>query len=172
MARGVVMRYWLLKSEPEAFGWEDLVTSPDQTARWDGVRNFQARNYLRAMRVGDYAFFYHSSSKPNAIVGIVRVVRAAYPDPTQFDLSSPYFDPKSDPEDPRWTSVDVQAVKPIEPPIERGELRRVPALSNMVLLNNTRLSVQPVSASEWAAVLCLRRPHRSAHANSSAQPGA
>lgn len=156
MARAAVKRYWLLKSEPEEFGWDDLVASPNRTVRWDGVRNFQARNHLRAMRVGDLAFFYHSSSDPNAIAGIVRVVRGAYPDPTQFDASSPYFDSKSNPDNPRWVSVVVKAVKQIEPPIAMGELRSVPALASMVLLNHTRLSVQPVSASEWESVLALR----------------
>ncbi|RMG34095.1 MAG: EVE domain-containing protein, partial [Methanobacteriota archaeon] len=128
------MSYWLLKSDPETYGWEDLKAAPQQTDCWDGVRNYQARNFLRDMKIGDLAFFYHSRISPPAIMGIVRVVKEAYPDPTQFDSRSPYFDPKSTRENPRWVMVDIQYQQDFFPPITLPELREVPGLENMVLL--------------------------------------
>ncbi|NOX37588.1 MAG: EVE domain-containing protein [Calditrichaeota bacterium] len=151
------MRYWLLKSEPETYSWTDLKSQPNQTDIWDGVRNYQARNFLRDMRINDLAFFYHSVVRPQAIVGIVRIVREAYPDPTQFDPQSPYYDPKSDPDQPRWVAVDVQAVQDVLPPITRDELKSIPELEDMPLLRKgNRLSVQPVTPQQWQRILALR----------------
>lgn len=146
------MNYWLMKTEPSEFSWLDLWNAPERTARWDGVRNYQARGNLRRMRVGDHAFIYHSGEKPLAIVGIAEIVREAYADPTQFDATSAYFDAKSKPEEPRWSSVDVRALKGFKAPLLMESLRREAALNAMVLLNNTRLSVQPVTREEWAHI--------------------
>jgi predicted RNA-binding protein with PUA-like domain len=149
-------RCWLLKSDPETFGWSHLAVSPEQTTRWDGVRNYQARNLLRdALQLSDPAFFYHSQEKPPAIVGIVRIVRAGYPDPTQFDPSSPYHDPRSDRAAPRWYAVDVRLERELERAVTLPELRGTAGLESMVLLRRSRLSVQPVTAAEWKIVLRL-----------------
>lgn len=152
-------RHWLVKSEPEAFSWDDLWASPKRTAFWDGVRNYQARNLLRdEMKKGDLVFFYHSSADPTAIMGICEVVREGYPDHTQFDPGSDHFDPASDPNDPRWYMVDLRAVEPLPRPVTLRELRGAPGLERMVLLQKgSRLSVQPVSADEWRTVLALAR---------------
>lgn len=147
-------RYWLVKSEPETFSWTDLWKAPKRTTTWDGVRNYQARNLLREMRKGDLVFFYHSSTDPTAIVGICEVAREAYPDRTQFDETSDYFDARSDPKDPRWYMVDLRAREPLRRPVTLGELRGRPGLERMTLLQKgSRLSVQPVSANEWRIVL-------------------
>lgn len=147
-------RYWLVKSEPETFSWTDLWKAPKRTTTWDGVRNYQARNLLREMRKGDLVFFYHSSTDPTAIVGICEVAREAYPDHTQFDETSDYFDARSDPKDPRWYMVDLRAREPLRRPVTLGELRGRPGLERMTLLQKgSRLSVQPVSADEWRIVL-------------------
>jgi predicted RNA-binding protein with PUA-like domain len=147
-------RYWLVKSEPETFSWTDLWKAPKRTTTWDGVRNYQARNLLREMRKGDLVFFYHSSTDPTAIVGICEVAREAYPDPTQFDETSDYFDARSDPKEPRWYMVDLRAREPLRRPVTLGELRGTPGLERMTLLQKgSRLSVQPVSADEWRTVL-------------------
>jgi predicted RNA-binding protein with PUA-like domain len=147
-------RYWLVKSEPETFSWTDLWKAPKRTTTWDGVRNYQARNLLREMRKGDLVFFYHSSTDPTAIVGICDVAREAYPDHTQFDATSDYFDARSDPKDPRWYMVDLRAREPLRRPVTLGELRGTPGLERMTLLQKgSRLSVQPVSADEWRIVL-------------------
>ncbi len=151
------MNYWLLKSEPGTYSWRDLKAQPEGIDMWDGVRNYQARNFLRAMKINDLAFFYHSVVKPQAIMGIVRIVAEAYPDPTQWDPRSPYYDPAGSPENPRWVAVDVQYVRDLLPPITREELKAVPALSRMVLLQKgNRLSVQPVTENEWRIILSLR----------------
>jgi predicted RNA-binding protein with PUA-like domain len=177
-------RYWLMKTEPEVFSWDDLERSPERTTVWDGVRNYQARNFLRdEMSVGDGVLFYHSRQEPMAIVGIARVKRAGYPDPSQFDASSKYFDPGSKAETPRWFTVDVEAVERLERPLTLARLRDVPALSDMLLLRKgQRLSVQPVRAEEWRAVLDAaglprdplkaHRKTRSAHAEESRREGA
>ncbi len=154
--RKQAMNYWLLKTEPDVFSWDDLRDSPDRTTQWEGVRNYQARNFLKEMKTGDLGFFYHSVVKPQAIHGIVKIVRPAYPDPTQFDTDSEYFDPGSAGDNPRWFLVDVQYQREIKPAITREELKSVPELKKMVLLNNTRLSVQPVTAEEWKIILHLR----------------
>ncbi len=151
------MNYWLLKTEPGTYSWDDLKSQPGRRDYWDGVRNYQARNLMKTMKVGDLAFFYHSVVKPQVIPGIVRIVREAYPDPTQFDPQSPYFDPKSTPENPRWVAVDIEFVADIEPPIQRDELKIIPELQQMMLLKKgSRLSVQPVTPEEWQIILSLR----------------
>jgi predicted RNA-binding protein with PUA-like domain len=152
----VARRYWLLKSEPSVFSFDDLRASPRRTTHWEGVRNYQARNLLREMKRGDEAIFYHSNADPPAAVGTVSVVREAYPDPAQFDPKSPYHDPKSDPENPRWLAVDVRSGRPFARPVTLPELRACKALAGMVLLRKgSRLSVQPVTAAEWRKVLAL-----------------
>lgn len=150
------MRCWLLKSEPSTYSWADLVR--DGRTEWEGVRNYQARNLMRdEMRVGDLVLFYHSSTSPQVVAGVGRVVREAYPDHHALDPSSPYHDPKATAEDPRWVMVDVAPVRPIEPPITREELKGVSELGGMMLLKRgARLSVQPVTDAEVAAVLALR----------------
>ena len=153
------MAYWLLKSEPNCFSFKDLLAQPDQTTGWDGVRNYQARNFLRdEMKLGDGVLFYHSSAEPPCIAGIAEVVRAGHPDPTAFDPKADHYDPKSDPSNPTWYQVSIKAVRPIEPPIELPTLRGVPALAGMELLRKgSRLSVQPVTKAEWDAILKLAR---------------
>lgn len=151
------MAYWLFKSEPDCFSFADLVASPDRTTGWDGVRNFQARNTLRdAIRRGDLVLFYHSSVAPPAIAGIAEVVQEGHPDPTAFDPEADHFDPRSDPARPTWYQVAIRAVRPIDPPIPLPRLREVEALDGMELLRKgSRLSIQPVTATEWAAIMEL-----------------
>lgn len=147
-------RYWLVKSEPDCFSWDDLQRAPRRTAHWDGVRNYQARNFMRDdMKKGDLVFFYHSSADPTAIMGVAEVVRGAYPDPTAFDSAEDHFDAKSDPASPTWVMVDLRARESFPTPITLAELKRVAGLEQMVLLQRgSRLSVQPVTAAEWALV--------------------
>lgn len=154
MAAPAGRRYWLVKSEPEAFSWDDLWSSPGRTTCWDGVRNYQARNSMRdGMRVGDQVLFYHSSVEPPAIVGIAEVVREAYPDHTAFDPDDPHHDPKSRRESPTWMMVDIRAVRALARPVTLAMLREAKGLEGMVLLQRgSRLSVQPVSAAEWEIV--------------------
>lgn len=146
------MRYWLMKSEPQAYSIDDL--ERDQVTAWWGVRNYQARNFMRdQMQLGDLAFFYHSSCPAPGIVGIVEVCRRAYPDATQFDPQHKYYDPKASPERPRWLNVDVRLVKKL-PLISLAELRRHPELSRMrVLQRGNRLSITPVDPAEWDFIL-------------------
>ena len=126
--------YWLLKSEPQAFSFDDLLAAPKRTTCWDGVRNYQARNFMRdGMRVGDQAFFYHSSTEPAAIAGVVEIVREAYPDHTAFDPDDPHHDPKSRPEAPTWLMVDVRAVRRFDEPITLQELRETAGLEGLPL---------------------------------------
>lgn len=149
-------QYWLMKSEPDAFSIDDLRNAPRQTTCWDGVRNYQARNYMRAMKVGDQVLFYHSNADPPAIVGIAEVVRTAYPDPTQFDKKDKHYDPASDPAHPRWDMVDIRFVRKFSTPLPLDLLRKQPELKGMELLRKgSRLSVQPVRPSEWAVILKL-----------------
>lgn len=156
------MKYWLFKSEPSAYSWQDLKNEPERTTFWDGVRNYQARNYLRdEVKAGDLVFFYHSVKQPQAIMGIARVVEGAGPDPTAFDPQSDYYDPKSDPQNPRWYGVKVQAIEEFNPPITRDELKMIPQLKNIVLLRKgNRLSIQPVTEEEWQAILNFRQPNK------------
>ncbi len=151
-------RFWLLKSDPDTFGLSHLKAARDQTTMWDGVRNFQARNYLRdELAVGDGVLFYHSQSKPPAVVATARVVRAGYPDPTQFDRKSKGYDPRSRADAPRWFVVDVKLDRPLDRPVTLPEIRDTAELRDMVLVRRGRLSVQPVTAEEWRVVTRLGR---------------
>ena len=153
------MNYWLLKSEPGVFGLDDLRAQPGRRDHWDGVRNYQARNYMRAgMHKGDQAFFYHSNCKTPAIVGIVEIVRAAYPDHTAWDPAGPYYDPKSTPDRPRWYMVDVRYRRRLKRPVTLAELKATAGLDDLPLLKRgNRLSVMPVSASAWRIILDLEK---------------
>jgi predicted RNA-binding protein with PUA-like domain len=154
MAQG--RRYWLMKSEPRVFSIDDLAQSPKQTTCWDGVRNYQARNFMREMAVGDQVFFYHSNAEPPAVVGIAEVARIAYPDQTQFDKTSHHYDAASVPSTPRWDMVDIRYRQTFKTSLSLDRLRQEPKLKGMVLLQKgSRLSVQPVTESEWAVVLKL-----------------
>jgi predicted RNA-binding protein with PUA-like domain len=156
MARTV--QYWLMKSEPEAFSIDDLARAPKQTTSWDGVRNYQARNFMRSMKVGDEVLFYHSNADPPAVVGIARVVRTSYPDPTQFDPHDTHYDPDSNPKEPRWEMVDIRLMRRFKAPLPLDRLRQEPQLKQMELLRKgSRLSVQPVRLKEWKAILRLER---------------
>jgi predicted RNA-binding protein with PUA-like domain len=156
------MAYWLFKSEPNCYAFADLLAAPDRTTGWDGVRNFQARNFLRdEIKVGDGVLFYHSSAEPPAIAGVAKVVRAAHPDPTAFEPKADHYDPKSDPDNPTWYQVAIRAVRAIDPPLGLPQLRTVSALAGMELLRKgSRLSIQPVSAAEWDSVLALTKKKR------------
>ena len=147
-------RYWLVKSEPDVFSFDDLLARPNGTTAWDGVRNYQARNTLRDdMKLGDLAFFYHSSTDPAGIVGIAEVVREGYPDASALDSKDSHFDPKSKPEAPTWFVVDLRAVEKLKRPLSLAELRTVKGLETMTLLQKgSRLSVQPVTAAEWNVI--------------------
>jgi predicted RNA-binding protein with PUA-like domain len=153
------MNYWLLKSEPSTFSIDDLAAAPGKRTCWDGVRNYQARNFMRdGMRRGDRAFFYHSSCPQPGVAGIVRVARAGYPDHTQFEPKSPYYDPDSDPSEPRWYMVDVALQKKFKRVITLTELRKhaADALSGLALLSRgNRLSVMPVSEEHWQFICSL-----------------
>lgn len=153
------MNYWLMKTEPSTFGIDDLARRPKKTSAWDGVRNYQARNMLRDdFRKGDRAFLYHSSTDEVGIAGIMKVVRTAYPDPTQFDRRSEYYDPASSRENPRWYVVDVQLERRLKRVITLDELRTHASreLEGMVLLRRgNRLSITPISAAHWAFILTL-----------------
>ncbi len=142
------MHYWLMKSEPGNYSIDDL--ERDGSTHWDGVRSYQARNLMRdEMTVGDRVLFYHSNAKPPGVVGIAEVVREAYPDHTQFDPDDGHFDPKSDPDDPRWVMVDISFVEKLPRLVGLPELKEYPELADMVLLNRSRLSVQPVSRDHF-----------------------
>lgn len=144
------MRYWLMKSEPDEASIDDALAAKGGTVAWTGVRNYQARNFMRdEMRVGDGVLFYHSSCAEPGIAGLAEVASTAYPDPTQFDRQSPYYDPKSDPENPRWLLVDVKATKKTRL-IGLPELREHPELEDMIILRRgNRLSITPVTPAEW-----------------------
>lgn len=148
------MNYWLVKSEPDVFSFADLLKSPRKTTCWDGVRNYQARNTLRdQMKKGDRVFFYHSSADPTGIVGICEVVTEGYPDHTAFDARDPHYDPKSKPEEPTWYMVDLKALRAFPELLPLAKLKQIKGLEKMVLLQKgSRLSVQPVTAKEWALV--------------------
>ena len=148
--------YWLMKTEPGCFSIEDLEKSPGRTSMWDGVRNYQARNFMRdGMRPGDPVLFYHSGTNPG-IAGIAEVASEAYPDPTQWDPENRHFDPASPADAPRWYLVDVRLVRRFSEPLPLALLRTLPELSGMELLRKgSRLSVQPVGKEEFAAILAL-----------------
>lgn len=149
------MRYWLMKSEPEEFSIDDLQRVRREP--WDGVRNYQARNFMRdQMRVGDGVLFYHSNCKPPGITGIARVASTSYPDPTQFDPDSPYFDPKSDPQQPRWMLVDVEFERKLRRMITLPELKDCAELEDFALVRRgNRLSVMPVEPQQWKTILAM-----------------
>jgi len=153
------MKYWLFKSEPDAFSIDALAAAPRRTSHWDGVRNFQARNMMRdGMKRGDLGFFYHSSCAEPGIVGIVKVVREGYPDHTAFDAGSKYFDADSDPSSPRWFMVDVQLVRRFAQPVTLERLRRHAdgKLKDMLVLRRgNRLSITPVTEQEWKFINTL-----------------
>ena len=151
------MNYWLFKSEPSTFSIDDLEQKPSQTAPWDGVRNYQVRNFLRDnIHPGDKAFFYHSSCEVPGIVGIMEVVSEGYPDPTAWNPKSHYFDSKSTRENPRWYMVDVRLKKKFKRIISLQEIKKHPTLSKMrITRKGNRLSITPVTETEWQAVLEL-----------------
>jgi len=156
---GRAKKYWLLKTEPGSFSIADLAASPDQTTCWDGVRNYQARNFMRdEMRLGDGVLFYHSSTEPAAVVGTAVVVREAYPDHTAWLPRDHHFDPKASPENPIWQMVDIRLVEVFAKPLPLDTLRASPELKKMELLRRgSRLSVQPVTPAEFACVLKLAK---------------
>lgn len=149
-------RFWLVKSDPDTFGWEDLERSPGRTTVWDGVRNYQARNTLRDdVAVGDGVLFYHSQAD-KAVVGTAVVARAGFPDPTQFDRKHPGFDAGAEPDDPTWYAVEIRVDRRFNTAVSLDTLRRTPGLEGMLLLKRgMRLSVMPVTKEEWAIVTRL-----------------
>jgi len=149
-------RYWLMKSEPSAFSIQDLRKVSGRTTCWDGVRNFQARNFMRAMKKGDRVLFYHSSVDPPSVMGIAEVVKEAYPDDSAFNPKDIHYDPKSTPAKPLWDMVDIKLVRIFPSPIPLDRLRKETGLKRMELLRKgSRLSVQPVRLEEWVIVLTL-----------------
>jgi predicted RNA-binding protein with PUA-like domain len=156
-ARSEGPNYWLVKSEPGAFSFDDLLARPDRTTFWDGVRNFAARGHLRAMKKGDRVFFYHSNANPSAIVGIAEVAREAYPDHSALDASDPHFDPKSKPDAPTWFMVDLRGIERLPRPVSLDEIKKTDALASMALVRLGRLSVQPVTPKEWETVMKMAR---------------
>jgi len=149
------MAKWLMKSEPEVYSIDDLARDGDNF--WEGCRNYQVRNFMRdRMATGDEAFFHHSNADPSGVVGVLRIVEAARPDPTQFDSASPYFDPKSDPAHPRWLGVAVRFVRKFDRVVGLAEIRAHPLLAGMLVARRgQRLSVMPVTEAEWDALLSL-----------------
>jgi predicted RNA-binding protein with PUA-like domain len=149
-------RYWLFKSEPSGFSLDDLKNRPGATEHWDGVRNYQARNFLRdEIKVGDRVFFYHSNVPEPAIVGIAEVVKAGYPDFTALDPQNKHFDPRSTAEKPVWFMVDIRFVRELPRPVTLSELKEIPDLAELPLVSRSRLSVQPVSEAAWSLILKL-----------------
>ena len=152
------MNYWIFKSEPDAFSIDDLKNAPSRKDHWDGIRNYQARNFIRDdMRKGDRLFFYHSNCKEPGIVGIAEIDSGAYPDHTAFDANEKYFDPKSDPDNPRWLMVDVRYRRKLKRPISLSELKEHAAeLDGLALIRRgNRLSIMPVSPEHWEFILSL-----------------
>ena len=150
-------RYWLFKSEPTAYSFADLQAEEDQTAEWDGVRNYQVRNFMRDdMKVGDGVLFYHSSAKPLAVVGTARIVREAYADSTALDPAEKHYDAKSSPDNPIWLMVDIKAEQEFKRPVTLDEIKQNPRLQNMLVIRRgMRLSIQPVTQEEWDEVVCM-----------------
>lgn len=149
-------KYWLFKAEPHIYGIDHLSAAPNKTGRWDGIRNYQARNFLRdQVALNDEVFIYHSSCKDVGIVGTAKVVKTAYPDPTQFNPESDYYDPKSTEVNPRWVSVDIKLTKIFARLITLSEIKAQPQLENMVLVRQSRLSTQPVTEDEWNIINSL-----------------
>ena len=153
------MNYWLMKSEPDVFSFEDLKSRPKQTEPWDGVRNYQARNFMRdVMKVGDQILFYHSNTTPPGVAGIAEVASEPYPDPTAFDKNSSYYDPKSHTDNPRWVLIDVRYKADLKRLVSLEEMKVMPELADMrVLQRGNRLSITPVSKAEFQAVVAAAR---------------
>jgi predicted RNA-binding protein with PUA-like domain len=151
------MNYWLMKSEPNVYGIDDLKQMPKRTDHWDGVRNYQARNMMRdQMKKGDLVFFYHSNCPEPGIVGIAEIAREAYPDFTAWDPESKYYDPKSTPDNPRWYMVNVRFKRKFKRTITLAELKNQPGLAAMPLVQRgSRLSVMPVTSEQWELILAL-----------------
>jgi predicted RNA-binding protein with PUA-like domain len=149
------MAYWLMKSEPDAYSIDDL--KRDGSTYWDGIRNYQVRNMIRDdMKIGDEAIFYHSNCKPPAAVGVMRIASEAYPDPTQFDQDSAYYDAGSDPDDPRWLVRDVEYVRHLPRTVSLQEMKAHPGLEGFQLLKRgNRLSIVPVSEAQWSLIMRL-----------------
>jgi predicted RNA-binding protein with PUA-like domain len=152
-----MVRYWLVKSEPSTFSFQDLLDSPKKRTRWEGIRNYTARNFMRdGMAVGDGVLFYHSSAEPTGVAGTARVCAAAVADPTQFDKRSPGFDPKSKREAPAWVAVELEGVRALKQFVTLERLKAEPALAEMLVVQRgQRLSIQPVTEREWRTVLAL-----------------
>ncbi len=151
----MLKKYWLMKSEPDVFSLEDLKNSPDSTTHWDGVRNYQARNFMRdQMKTGDFVLYYHSNCDEPGVVGVAEVVKEAYPDHSSWDQKSHYFDPKSTPESPRWFMVDIKWKQAFKRLVSLREMKESPALENMrVVQRGQRLSVQPVDKADFDHVV-------------------
>lgn len=155
------MKYWLMKSEPDVFSINDLKKRGAKGVHWDGVRNYQARNFMREMKKNDLVLFYHSNCKVPGIVGVMKVIREAYPDHTAFDADDPHFDPKSNPDKPRWDMVDVAFVERFTDTIGLAEMRAVKGLQEMLVLRKgNRLSITPVSQQEWNTVVRMSKAKR------------
>lgn len=151
-----MINYWLFKTEPGCFSFDDLKNRPDMTEHWDGVRNFQARNFLRdQIKKGDRVLFYHSNIPEPAVVGIAEVVRDGYPDFTAMDPEAEHFDPKASSEKPIWYMVDVRYVEPLKKTVTLEMIKSNPELSDMPLVKRSRLSIQPVAADEWRMILSM-----------------
>ncbi|BCS52373.1 EVE domain-containing protein [Geobacter sp. SVR] len=150
------MTYWLFKTEPGCFSFDDLKNRPGMTEHWDGVRNFQARNFLRdAIKVGDLVLFYHSNIAIPTVVGIAEVVRGGYPDFTALDPGSDHFDPKSSPDHPIWYMVDVRYREPLLRPVTLEQIKGNPLLDEMPLVRRSRLSIQPVTPEQWQIIMTM-----------------
>jgi len=152
-----VAKYWLMKSEPDVYSIEDL--KRDKKTSWEGVRNYQARNNMQAMAQGDQVLFYHSRSTPPGVAGIAKVVKRAYPDHFAFEPGHKYFDAKSDSDNPRWFMVDVGFVERFDDVVSLPEIKEISAFADMVLVNNSRLSVQPVKKAEFDRIVRMGRAH-------------
>lgn len=153
---GVTTQCWLFKAEPHIYGIEHLAAMPNKVGRWDGIRNYQARNFLRdQVALNDEIFIYHSSCKNVGIVGTAKIVKTAYPDPTQFDPDSNYYDPKSTLDNPRWVSVDIKLISIFPRVIPLTDIKAQSTLANMVLIRQSRLSIQPVTKDEWKFICDL-----------------
>lgn len=149
-------QYWLIKSEPTTYSFSDLIAEEDSTAEWDGVRSYAGRNTMRdEMKLGDGVLFYHSNAKPNAIVGTAVVVKEGYPDDTAWDPGSEHPDPKSTQDNPIWYMVDIKGESEFANPVSLPQIKMTKGLAKMVLVNNSRLSVQPVTKREWDVILKL-----------------
>ena len=149
-------RYWLMKSEEDVYSIRDL--EKDGTTWWEGVRNYEARNLMRdKMKVGDDVLFYHSNAKPPGVAGLARITKEAYPDHFAFDKKNPYYDPKSDPENPRWLMVDVEFIEAFPEIVALNDIKARPELAEMVLVKRARLSVQPVTREEFQVIRKMGR---------------